>query len=100
MKIWIVRFISYEGAAIMEGYFRTEKAARKIYDSKRVFAPNLFEFKDDFGVRVRIDPAKCAVVLTNTEASAAFHAALTTANDDAAKTYGITTKIDYGSTIQ
>lgn len=98
MKIWIVRFISYEGPAIIEGYFRSEKAARKIYkcglDNPRI------EFKDDFGVQVNVDPIKCACILTNTEASAAFSAAVTTANDDAAKTYGFTAKMDPGSTIQ
>ena len=98
MKLWIVKFVPYEGPLIIEGYFRDEGRANVIFQKK--ISDGLQTFVDDFGVKIKVDRSRCAVVFTNSESSAAFTAAVTTANADAASVYGYATKLDPGSTIQ
>jgi hypothetical protein len=96
MKLWILRFVPYEGGGPIDGYFRTEESARRVFEGGKGIKS---VFTDDFGIEVRVDTSRCACVLTNTEASAAFTAALQSANQSAAQAYGIPISIK-GSTVQ
>ena len=97
MKLWIVRFVMYGGAHSIDGYFRSEQAARDVYEAKAGHV----RFCDDFGIEATVDTRQCAILLTNTESSAAFQAALSSANAAAARTYGLSAPtFAKGSTVQ
>lgn len=104
MSIWIVRFLPYAGPHLIDARFRSEKAARKIYDAASaefVSESAEFRFKDDFGLGFSIRPGECACVLTNVESNAAAQAALSEASHDAARLYGLAEgQLKPGSTVQ
>jgi len=91
MTIYIVRFISYGGGPAIDGYFRTEAAARKVYEQSGAALPSKyanaeFQFKDDFGIEIAVQPGKCVRIFTNTKDAAAFSVALNEANRTASQT--------------
>lgn len=68
--------------------FRTEAPAKKVFsDAMGVNGPALF--KDDFGIELWVDPRRCALILTNAHASAAFSVALNSANESAMRAYNL-----------
>lgn len=83
MTIWVLRFISYHNPQSFDLYFKTGERALRWYDEAvKRDAPSL-RIADDYGVVLSVDPNKCAAILTNTDASAAFNADLAQANKEA-----------------
>ena len=100
MTMWIMRFVPYAGAVTIDGYFRTEARAKDLFAIYSKIGTGRVEFTDDYGIRVSFDPVQGALILTNTEASAAMNKDLNEANHDAARRQGIVPKIATGSTVQ
>lgn len=88
MTMWIVRFISYNGGAPVDGYFRDEMRAQETV-MKAAKAKDAFTFTDDFGIEISLNPSKCVRILTNTDSSAALGKAISEANTEAARTHGV-----------
>ena len=102
MTIWIVRFISTHGGAPIDAHFKTEDAARAVLRTAIAATTVLpVPITDGFGIEIYINPNIYTVVITNTQASAAFQKALSEANHEAARQQGMEpVKIETGSTMQ
>lgn len=88
VNIWIVRFVPYDGPNHHQLTFRTEATARKAF-ADAVNGTRAMMLKDDFAIELWVDPSRCALVLTNTHASAAFMAAVNSANEHAMRAYNL-----------
>lgn len=82
MIIYILRFVPYSSGVPIDAAFTDEGRAEAAYlKAKGLDAV----FTDDFGIQFSIDATHCAIILTNTLASAAMDANLAAANQDASK---------------
>lgn len=100
MNIWILVFAPYEGGVHHQLMFRSEGAAKTTM-TKAVEAKTAVHLKDDFGVELIVEPKRCAIILTNAQASAAFTSALTAANREAGATYNLPlAALNKNSTLQ
>lgn len=103
MTVWLLRFVPYNGGSPVDACFSSAESASKQWNNLVVAMPGDKIIVDDFGLRVRIDPSKGALILTDTETSAKSVAALDNANKDAqskTKQIGSIPKAIFGSTLQ
>lgn len=113
MMMFIVRFQPLAGGTCTDAHFRGPEKAKALYDAawERVKTPmfssnggaqttvsphNWMEFKDDFGIQAIIDLNSHNIILTDTHKSAAGMKAMTEANHDAFRTYGL---VQTGGTV-
>ena len=88
MNIWMVRFIPYEGSNFHQLMFRSEEKAQQVFvEATKATGPMML--RDDFGIELWVDPSRCALILTNAHASAAFSAAVNTANEYAMRAFNL-----------
>lgn len=96
MMMFIVRFQPLAGGTCTDAHFRGPDKAKQLYDAVKAHTDGWFEFKDDFGIQALLNPAHHNVILTDTHKSAAGMKAMTEANHDAFRTYGL---VQTGGTV-
>lgn len=90
MMLFIVRFQPLGGGNCTDAHFRDVGRANALYEKAKLPpAGPWFEFKDDFGIQAMINLTQHNVILTDTHKSAAGMKAMTEANHDAFRTYGL-----------
>ena len=88
MTVFILQFLSDYGSSNLNAMFRTEAAAKAAFAIVNTTKDQV-QITDDFGVMFRIDPTRYSLILTDTNKSAALASALGSANQEAARLYGL-----------
>lgn len=99
--MYVLKFISYTNSGHVDAMFTDEMRAQNAYQSAvsmreaaigewSADASGMipFEITDDFGIRMNVNLFACAILLTNTEASARMQRVLTDANEAAQAKHG------------
>lgn len=96
MMLFIVRFQPLGGGNCTDAHFRDVGRANALFAGAKAHREGWFEFKDDFGIQALINLTQHNVILTDTHKSAAGMKAMTEANHDAFRTYGL---VPQGGTV-